>query len=130
MKLTPETCITLFSEKLPDGADICAQHLAEYGQILLHVLAGELICVPLTALLRENTQSDSIRQYCDVIETMWKQGNDAVVNVVEVTILEYLTDDPILWQRFGENISDEFKKYINEICIPENLKYFGAKMLK
>ncbi len=128
--LTPETCITLFSEKLPNGADICAQHLAQYEQILLHVLAGELICVPLTALLRENTQPDSIRQYCDIIETMWKNGLDDVGNVVEVTILEYLTDDPILWQRFGGYISEEFKKYINEICIPEDLKYFGAKLLK
>ncbi len=128
--LTPDTCITLFSEKLSDGADICAQHLAQYEQILLHTLAGELICVPLTALLRENTQPDSIRQYCDVIETMWKQGNAAVVNVVEVTILEYLTDEPVLWQRFGEYISEEFKKYINEVCIPENLKYFGAQLLK
>lgn len=128
--LTPETCITLFSEKLPNGADICAQHLAQYEQILLHTLAGELVNVPLTALLRKNTQPDSIRQYCDVIETMWKQGNDAVVNVVEVTILEYLTDDPILWRRFGEYISEEFKKYINAVCIPENLRYFGAEILK
>jgi len=128
--LTPETCITLFSEKLPNGADICTQHLAQYEQILLHTLAGELVNVPLTALLRKNTQPDSIRQYCDVIETMWKQGNDAVVNVVEVTILEYLTDDPILWHRFGEYISEEFKKYINEVCIPENLRYFGAEILK
>jgi hypothetical protein len=130
MKLTPETCITLFSEKLPNGADICAQHLAQYEQILLHTLAGELVNVPLTALLRKNTQPDSIRQYCDVIETMWKQGNDAVANVVEVTILEYLTDDPILWHRFGEYISEEFKKYINAVCIPENLRYFGAEILK
>ena len=128
--LTPETCIILFSEKLPNGADICAQHLAQYEQILLHTLAGELVNVPLTALLQKNTQPDSIRQYCDVIETMWKQGNDAVVNVVEVTILEYLTDDPILWRRFGEYISEEFKKYINAVCIPENLRYFGAEILK
>ena len=101
-----------------------------FQQILLHTLAGELVNVPLTALLRKNTQPDSIRQYCDVIETMWKQGNDAVANVVEVTILEYLTDDPILWHRFGEYISEEFKKYINAVCIPENLKYFGADILK
>ncbi len=128
--LTPETCFNLFSEKLPDGADICAQHLTEYEQILLHVLAGEMINVPLTVLLRENTQPCSIRQYCDVIETMWEQGDNAVANVVEVTILEYLTDDKTIWQQFGAYISDEFRSYINEIWIPRNLEYLGAEKLK
>lgn len=44
---------------------------------------------------------------------MWKQGDDEIVNVVDVTILEGLSQEDESWQRFGKYISKEFIEYIN-----------------
>ena len=52
---------------------------------------------------------------------MWKKGNEEVNNVVDVTILERLSDDIEIWNRFGEYISDEFKRYINDEAIANNI---------
>lgn len=62
-----------------------------------------------------------IKKYCNVIEVMWKTGKDEVVNGVDVTILERLSDDITIWNRFGTYISDDFKEYINDVAIPNNV---------
>ena len=61
---------------------------------------------------------------------MWKLGDEAVRNVVDVTILERLSDDDSVWQRFGGFISDEFKCYINQEILSSNLMMCGAKTLE
>lgn len=40
--------------------------------------------------------------YISLIEIMWKKGDEAVRNVVDVTILERLSVEDTVWQRFGE----------------------------
>ena len=105
----------------PAGKEVLEEHLSDYGEILLHVLAEDLINEPLMELLRGNQRKSIIQEYCNVIETMWKTGDDGTVNVVDVTILERLSDDPELWGRFGQYLSDEFKQYINDEVIPGNI---------
>jgi len=105
----------------PAGKEVLEEHLSDYGEILLHVLAEDLINEPLMELLRGNQRKSIIQEYCNVIETMWKTGDDGTVNVVDVTILERLSDDPELWARFGQYLSDEFKQYINDEVIPGNI---------
>lgn len=61
---------------------------------------------------------------------MWKNGDDAVINVVDVTILERLSDEKDVWQRFGSFISDEFKNYINNEVLRFNLMMSNVKLLK
>lgn len=60
---------------------------------------------------------------------MWKYGDDAVKNVVDVTILERLSDEEIIWERFGLFISKEFKNYINEEVLKFNLMMDKVKPL-
>lgn len=120
-KMNKEQCAEIIVRLLPDGKQMLENHIAIYGEILLHVLAGELITEPLIELLRWNKQVELITEYCSLIELMWRDGDDDVVNVVDVTILERLSDEEKIWYQFGIYISDEFKRYINEEQIPNNL---------
>lgn len=47
-----------------------------------------------------------------------------------MTILERISDDPIVWQRFGTYISEDFKKYINEDLLINNSMMWGVKELE
>lgn len=58
------------------------------------------------------------------------KGDENVVNAVEVAVLEYLTDDGEVWQRFGRYISHDFRGYINDEFILKNNVYFDADKLK
>lgn len=115
-------CAEMLSTFVPDGSRLLTQHLQDYHEILLHIFASEA----LTNLLYEQLSSILksqviIEKYCGFIEYMWKNGDDEVRNVVDVTILERLSDDSIVWQRFATYISDAFKRYINEEVLHQNL---------
>lgn len=122
-------CALYLSENLSNGREILADHTETYGEILLHVLAGDMINIPLTACLTENKAED-IKTYCKAVEHMWKYGDDDVVNVVDVTVLEYISDDPVIWQRFGSFISGDFKRYINNDVIKNNIMMTSCEPLK
>ncbi|MDE6731295.1 MAG: hypothetical protein K2J77_00265, partial [Oscillospiraceae bacterium] len=64
------------------------------------------------------------------VEEMWRNGADDVVNVVDVTILERLSDDETVWENFGKNISDEFKVYVNEDLLISNNMMYNVKKLE
>ena len=64
---------------------------------------------------------ETIKKYCDFVEFMWKSGDKEVANIVDVTILERLSDDKDIWNKFGKIISKEFKEYINNDLIPNNV---------
>lgn len=119
--MNKEQCAEIIARLSPDGKQMLENHVATYGEILLHILAGELITEPLIKLLRWNKQVELITKYCSLIELMRREGDDDVINVVDVTILERLSDDDKIWYRFGNYISDDFKRYINEEQIPNNL---------
>lgn len=120
----------LISGLTRDGWEALNEHLWDYGEILLHLFAAEQINEPLLHMLeKESTSRRSIEIYCKAIELLWQYGDDAVVNVVDVTILERLSDDKILWQRFGAYISEAFRTYINTEVLTYNLMMGGVAPL-
>ena len=79
----------------------------------------------------------TIQQYCSFVEKMYYDGDEDVKNVVEVTILEQLSDEEEVWLRFGTYLSNEFIREINTVLIPRNtmlpnrpLPYHSRKKLK
>ncbi len=122
--------LTKLTEQFPEHEQICRKHLEDYGKILLHVLAGDTIDISLSELLKKNDNLYKIREYCSFIEMMWRDGDDQVVNVVEVTILEYLSDYNEIWQRFGKHISSDFKSYINDEWLKKNVAVLHVQPLK
>ncbi len=111
-----------FAEKLirqfPEKRAAFIEHVQYFDELLGHVFFAEEINEPLIELLTKNEDVVKIKRYCGFIEDMWFVGDETVKNIVEVTILEQLTDDAALWQRFGGFISKEFKDVINKEIIP------------
>ena len=91
------------------------------GELLGHIYFGDEFNNYLIDLLNDYTEIETIKKYCNFIEYMWKNGNEDVINIVDVTILERLSDDNDIWSKFGKNISNEFKEYINNELIPNNV---------
>ena len=60
---------------------------------------------------------------------MWKNGNNEVVNIVDVTIIEKLSIDGVIWSNYRNFISNEFKEYINTDLIQNNIMMKDVKKL-
>lgn len=60
---------------------------------------------------------------------MWSQGDETIQNVVDVTILEYLSDDEEVWIHFGTYISDNFRNYINRELLKQNRAMWHVKQV-
>lgn len=129
-KMSVKECADFLSSLTRTGKELLEKHLNDYGEILLHLFASEQVGEPLINLLSKKAESKNyVSIYCKAIEIMWKYGNEAVVNVVDVTILERLSDEDEVWQKFGTYISHDFKVYINDIILKENLMMWGSKPL-
>ena len=113
-------CDELIKE-FPEKAEKVKRHEKDYGEILGHVLYAEEFNEPLIELLDKYIELEVIEKYCNFIEYMWKNGDEVVVNIVDVTIVERLSEEEDIWNKFGKNISQEFKEYINKELIPANI---------
>ncbi|GKX66346.1 hypothetical protein rsdtw13_16040 [Clostridium sp. TW13] len=66
-------------------------------------------------MLKENEDIETIRRYIDFIEYMYKTGDEAVQNIVVVTILEYLGDDKDVLANAFNFFSDDIRKKSIEV---------------
>ena len=106
------------------------EHLADFGSVLPHVFASEAINGPMKAEFEVNAQSEIFNKYCRLIQHLWKSGDEEVRNAVDVTILESISDNSLMWEAFGENNSFEFKKYINDELLTKNIAMSHVDRLK
>lgn len=129
MKVTREQ----FAEKLvklfPEKKQALRQHYEDFGELLGHIFFYDEINIPLSDLLQKNDAGFKISAYCRFMEEMWRNGTDDVVNIVDVTVVECLSDDETVWNRFGKNISNEFKAYINDDLLKGNILMRGVAKL-
>lgn len=119
-----------FLEVFPENEKIYLEHLQDYGELLQHIFYSETINIPLFELLKTNNNVQLIAKYCTVIEYMWQNGDESIKNVVDVTILEKLSDDSDVWQNFGQYISLDFKTYINGELLKENSAMWNVEKLR
>lgn len=122
--------IQYFLEVFPENKEMYLEHLQMYDELLNHIFYSEAINIPLFELLKTNLDIDLITKYCTVIEYMWRNGDESIKNVVDVTLLERLSDDSNVWQNFGQYISSDFKIYINIELIKENCLMWNVEKLK
>lgn len=97
------------------------EHLMDYGTVLAHVFTSETINNSIKTEFELRAQSELFHKYCRLIQQLWESGDGEVRNAVDVTILESISDSSSMWKAFGENISSEFKKYINEELLIKNI---------
>lgn len=105
-----------FAEKLvtifPSAYEIYQAHIDDYGEILEHLFFADAINPTLAALLKDNKDKALIQKYIDFIEEMYSDGDEAVRNVVVVTILAYLGDD--------DTVLKNAYKYLSETLIVQS----------
>lgn len=124
--MNKEDCIKRVIEVFPEYHELYLSHISDYGEVLLHVFIAETINEPLILLLKSHSDA---KNYCEIVEDMWKSGDEAVRNVVDVTILERLSDDESVWQEFGKAISPDFRNYINNEVLVHNMMMAAVKRL-
>ena len=113
-------CIKEFLTLFPEHTEHYREHMADYGELLQHVFYAEVINIPLFDLLKSNDDLNRIQKYVKFIEHMWSQGDEAVRNVVDVTILERLSDDADVWRSLGKYISASLREHINGELLLQN----------
>lgn len=129
VKVTGEQFANKLVELFPEKKQALTQHYEDYGELLGHIFFDDEIVIPLFDLLQKNDAGCKVSAYCQFIEEMWRNGTDDAVNIVDVTIVERLSDDETVWNRFGKNISDEFKTYINDDLLQGNIMMWGVAKL-
>ena len=129
-KFSVTECAILIAELTLDGRGLLQEHIKDYNDILLHIFATDMVTEPLLKLFGGTENNLMINCYISLIEIMWQKGSEEVRNVVDVTILERLSDEDTVWQRFGKLVSSEFKCYVNQELLTTNLMMCGVKPLE
>lgn len=129
-ELSTASCIDLVKKINRSGSEKLMEHKKDYGEVLLHIYLCEEIGEPLFALLKSGSHSGFSLIYSKIIELLWQYGDAAVKNVVDVTLLERLSDEDVVWNRFGKLISEEFRQYINGELLLGNCMMWGVKPIK
>lgn len=127
-KMDFDHCVNLITYLTRNGQDRLDEHLKDYGEVLLHIYASDELGNPLRELLEKQSNCILVNIYCKVIELMWKYGDDSVRNVVDVTLLESLSDSEECWQHFGKYISEDFRNHINVELRSGNSESFKPKV--
>jgi len=109
-----------FLVMFPENRVYFDKHLEDYGELLQHIFYADVINDLLFDLLKNNNDSEQIKKFVGFIEYMWLKGDESVRNVVDVTILERLSDDKDVWNNLSTYISEEFKDYINKDLLSQN----------
>ncbi|MCR5602623.1 MAG: hypothetical protein K6G27_02840 [Lachnospiraceae bacterium] len=125
-----EEIAKVFLELFPESEEAYRKHMQEYAGLLGHIFYADVINIPMCELYDNSGDEKLIRKYCEFVEQMWRYGNDADRNVVDVTILEQLSDDEDRWQRFGTYISQDFRDYINNELLTENIMMRNVSKLQ
>ena len=109
----------------PENKQYYKEHIGDYGTVLAHVFAIETINIPMEKDFKLDSESEIFRKYCTLIQYLWENGDDEVRNVIDVTILESISDHEQMWKSFGRHISQEFIDYINDEVLTKNILMSG-----
>ena len=104
--------VQLVVSQFPEQACVAEEMKDPGGRVIGHAFAAIAVSQPMIDCFAD----DKIRfeTYCGLLEQLWRNGNDDVQNILDVTVLEELRDceDSAVWKGMKEYISDEFKKYL------------------
>ena len=121
------TCAKAMAAVVPDGEKQLEAHLRTYEELLLHVYAGDVFTCHLLKCLETGMDAAPCLR---LLEQMWLEGDEAVRNVLDVTILERLSDEDSLWQAVGRQVSPEFRYIVNRVIMPNNGMFAKVKPME
>lgn len=95
--------------------DRIAEHHRDYEGLYEHVLVGDLVNEPLIDLLKYGKERKELDMYFAFIELLFRNGDQAVKNVLDVTILERIIGDTEIEKNFYLNASKELCEHAREV---------------
>ena len=75
-----------------------------------HVFFGDMLNVPLFDLLQNDGDEEKISKYIQAIILMFNINNPYIMNILDVTIFEYLSDSKKVWNKLGEYLPADIIK--------------------
>lgn len=127
IRLDSMACAKAMAAAVPDGQRLLVEHLRSYNELLLHVYAGDVFTCHLLKCLETGTDAAPC---LGLLERMWLEGDEAVRNVLDVTILERLSDEEPVWQAVGRQVSPEFRDAVNRVIMPGNAMFAHVKPME
>ena len=91
------------------------------GDLMGHIFASRAISGPMMKLFYSDRKK--FEKYCQIIELLWREGDENIQNIINVTVLEDLNTnaDEEVWKSLGKYFSQELKDYINNDLIHTNI---------
>lgn len=120
-------CARAMAAAVPEGERQLEEHLRTYDELLLHVYAGDVFTHHLLKCLETGMDATSC---LGLMERMWLEGDAYVRNVLDVTILERLSDEEWVWQAVGRQVSPEFRDTVNRVIMPNNGMFANVKPME
>lgn len=118
-------CLNRLVERFPKAEQLYCKHMEQNGVLLSHIFFEDALVLPLI-LAFEKGRDAEFADYAGFIEEMWDKGDRDLRNVVDVSLLERISDDEALWKGFGKHISAAFKDYINNDLLLNNIMMQGV----
>ena len=113
-----------YLSRFTENRDLYEEHIDSFPEILCHIFAARAVNEKMLTVFIDN-DDESFACFCHFIEHIWSivhgDENNEVLNIIDVIILEGISDNEDLWQAFGRIIGDEMKGYINNTVLKENI---------
>lgn len=125
-RMDSTACAKAMAAVVPDGEWLLEEHLRTYEELLLHVYADAFTYHLLKCLETGTDAAPCLR----LLERMLLEGDEAVRNVLDVTILERLSYEDHIWQAVGRLVSPEFRYIVNRVIMPNNDMFADVKPME
>ncbi|MBD1372159.1 hypothetical protein IC620_07260 [Hazenella sp. IB182357] len=93
--LSAEELAKDFLVAFPEYTEEYHEHMEDYGKLQGHVFWGDIFSYILISKVKENEDLSWIHKTFDFLERMASEGDKYVRNILQVTILARLGDDPL-----------------------------------
>ena len=95
-------------------ADVYREHIADQGELLPHVLMGEITRLVIANAGRE--QADWLSTFLQQLEAGLVSGNDDIAELVAVSFVENLSGENAVIQTLLPTMGEALRREVKSIC--------------
>ena len=105
------------TDRFPELAELVSIETDGYDEFLPHVVFGNVFNGLAVSFLKLDgyRQSDTLKRIFDMYEELASQGDEETKDLVQVTLLEYLWDEKITYERAKELMGESTEKLWEQI---------------
>ncbi|MDQ0087494.1 hypothetical protein J2T12_000888 [Paenibacillus anaericanus] len=107
--------VQIMLEAIPEITPMYEKELDWWDEILPHIVFGDVLSPYIITLLRESNPEQTLEKVFDFLEQMAISSDERVQEVLAVTVLEQLGDDPLILEKARQYMGCETKKMSVEI---------------